>query len=173
MSLRLRNQTCFYSICLLSVFALLLQPGCEGNDHSTGISSNQNERELDQSKKEFDVELQARIKQTEAQFEPYRKNGLVKVTLTPDNGEIFIDNGFVGISKKGLMLPVGTYEIKAVWPDGKQTNKTVFVTPALQQVISWKWNFERNTNGGSGNEKSNMHFDAPLSPTEVTFVKPD
>jgi len=65
------------------------------------------------------------------------------------------------------------YNVKAVWPDGKEVSKKVFVTPALQQIISYKWKFSRNSNGHSGNNKTDIDFDAPLSPTEVTFSKPE
>jgi hypothetical protein len=173
MSHGINNRIPFFSICLLFVFALSLQLGCDDNNYrSSGRSTKQLRLENEQAEKEFDAELQARIDQTEAMFEPYRNNGLVKVKLAPSDGVIYIDNGLVTIPKKGLMLPVGTYDIKAVWPDGKQTIKKVFVTPALQQIISYDWNFSRNTNGGSGNEKAHISFNAPLSPTEVALVSP-
>jgi hypothetical protein len=173
MSHGINNRIRFFSICLLFVFAVSLLLGCEDNNYrSSGRSAKQLRLENEQAEKEFATELQAKIDQTEAVFEPYRKNGLVKVKLAPSDGEIYIDNGLVTIPKKGLMLPVGTYDIKAVWPDGKQTSKKVFVTPALQQIISYKWNFSRNTNGGSGNQKVNISSNAPLSPTEVALVKP-
>lgn len=168
MPLRIKKRTCFYTICLFCLFVLLLQFCCERNNGSTAISNKQ----LKKADKEFEAELKAVMEQTEIMLKPYRDNGLVKVTLDPSNGEIYINNGLVTIPKKGLMLPVGKYDIKAVWPDGKQVTKKVFLTPALQQTVSYNWDFKRNTNGGSGNQKSNINFDAPLTPTELAFVKP-
>ena len=173
MSHGINNLTRFFSTCLLCALALSLQLGCEDNNYSSSRrSTNQSRIENDKAEKEFEAELQAKIDKTEAMLEPYRKNGLLKVKLTPGDGEIYIENGLVTIPQKGLMLPVGTYDITAVWPDGKRTSKKVFVTPALQQMVSYKWDFKRNTNGGSGNQKSNITFDAPFSPTEVALLKP-
>jgi len=167
-----RNRTCFYTICLLCVISLLLQFGCERNDGSTDASIRRMKYQDKKAEKEFEAELKATMEKTELMFKPYRDNGLVKVTLNPADGEIYIDDGLVTIPKKGLMLPVGKYEIKAVWQDGKYVTKKVFVTPALQELISYNWDFKRNTNGGSGNQKSNIKINAPLSPTEVALVKP-
>jgi hypothetical protein len=148
------------------MFLCLFISGCKDN------TTKQARLENEKAEKEFAAELQAKMEQTETMLEPYRKNGRVEVKLTPSDGEIYIDNGLVTIPKKGLMLPVGTYDIKAVWPDGKQTSKKVFVTPALQQMVSYKWDFKRNTSGASGNQKANISFNAPLSSTEVALVKP-
>jgi hypothetical protein len=169
---RIRNVTDFVLICFLCV--VLMQVGCDDRsiDGSRHVSGRQLEKESDQASDEFDVELERRMQQTETMLEPYRKNGLVKVTVEPSDGEIYVDGGLVSIPGKGLMLPIGTYTIKGLWPDGSEISKKVFVTPALQQVISWKWSSSRNVSGGSGSKKSDINFDAPLSPTNVVLTKP-
>ena len=168
-----RSQLFLCSICILFVFAITLQLGCNDREHPpTGKSAKQLRLESDKAEKEFEAELQKRIEQTEATLKPYRTNGLLKVKLTPGEGEVYIDDGLVTIPQKGLMLPIGTYKVKAVWPDGKQVSKKVFLTPALQQMVSYKWDYSRNSRGGSGNQDSNISFNADLSPTEVNLEKP-
>ncbi len=162
-------------VLVVSISVFLMQAGCEnrGANSSRRARASQLEKENDQAAEEFYAELDHRMRQTERMLEPYRKNGLVKVTVEPSDAEIYIDAGLVSIPEKGLMLPIGTYTIKGLWPDGSEVSKRVFVTPALQQVVSWKWNTSRNVSGGSGNKKSDIHFDAPLSPVTVVLTKPE
>lgn len=169
-----KKQTCLISICVLSILILPLQLSCKDNDSytSSGKSAARMRAENKKAKEKFEYELHSTIQKTEAQLEPYRKNGMLKVKLTPQNGEVYINDGMVTIPEKGLMLPVGTYDVKAVWPDGKEITKKVFLTPALQQMPSYSWKFNRNTSGGSGNQDSNISINAPLSPTEVNLTKP-
>lgn len=162
-------------LLVLSLCVFLTQPGCDDRHAKVSHRSTQSqfEKENERAEAEFDANFRQKMLQTEKMFEPYRNNGLVKVTLKPKNAEIYIDGGLATIPEKGLMLPIGTYTIKALWPDGDHATKKVFVTPALQQVISWKWNMSRNTRGDSGNSKANISFDAPLSPVNVTLTKPE
>jgi|GEM_PF-6673863 len=162
-------------VLVFSICVFLMQAGCEnrGANVSRRVKASQLEKEGDQAEEEYYAKLDRRMRQTERMLEPYRRNGLVKVTVEPPDGEIYIDAGLVSIPEKGLMLPIGTYTIKGLWPDGSEVSKRVFVTPALQQVVSWKWDTSRHVSGGSGNEKSNIHFDAPLSPVNVVLTKPE
>ena len=136
-------------VLFLCIFVLFTQSGCENRRTNTSRreGSRQFEKEGDKVEEEFYAELARRMEQTEKMMEPYRKNGLVKVSLQPSDGEVYIDGGVASIPERGLMLPIGTYTVKGLWPDGSEASKKVFVTPALQQAISWKWNVSRNSSG--------------------------
>lgn len=159
--------------CLAEILcACVLIIGCDNHSQSFPAGQAELSSKNKEFEKEFSRELKTKKQEVDRMLEPYSKNGLLKVTTEPSDAEIYIDDGLVTIPDKGLMLPIGTYTLKAVWRDGKEISRKVFVTPALQHAVSWNWKASRNVDGGSGSEKSNINFDATLSPTMVTLIKP-
>lgn len=53
--------------------------------------------------------------------------GIADIRMDPSGGKLFIDGGeYVG-DEKEITLPVGTYEFKAVWQNGKEATRRIFV----------------------------------------------
>jgi len=117
----------------------------------------------------FEKELAAKMAMTEQHLALYRTNGSVVFTVEPNDASIYINDGELGINPKTLLIPSGTYHMKAVWPDGSTVDKKLFVLPALQAPPSFDWTFEHNAKTA----KSNIHFNAPLHKTGVSFIKPN
>jgi len=171
MSVRIRNILPVFLTCFLCLAVLTGQVACE-KQGGRGSSVEAIPAERERSEEEFEAELKQRIRQTEAMLEPYRHNGLVEVTTEPAGAEIYIDDGFVTIPEGGLLLPVGTYTFSACWRAKTKISKKVFVTPALQHIVSYDWSFKQDTSSSGGSRKQNISFNADLTKTEVKLVKP-
>lgn len=108
---KLNKRIFLYFLCLLSALAVL-QFGCDGkSSRSVRRSARQSRVDNEKAQKEFEAKLQNTMRTTELMFKPYRTNGLLKVNLTPPDGEVYVDDGFVTIPKKGLNLLKFCYAI--------------------------------------------------------------
>jgi len=122
-----------------------------------------------EAQKQFEQELEAKMAMSDQYLAPYRTNGYVIFKTEPNDASLYINDGEIGIAGAShILIPAGTYRIKAVWPDGSSVEKNVFVLPALQEPPSYSWNFERD----AGGEKTNIKFNAPLHKTEIALNKP-
>jgi hypothetical protein len=141
-------------LVVMLMMALLFTIGCKDK--------------AEQAYEDFEEELKDKMAMTEQYLAPYRTNGSVVFKVLPNDASIYINDGEIGVNPKHVLIPAGTYQMKAVWPDGSSVDKKLFVLPALQAPPSFDWKFERRNKRA----KSNIHFNAPLHKTEVSFIKP-
>ena len=153
-----------YSIILTMVTTIvLLSMGCQEKH-----LADSNRKSRAEAERDFEEELKDRIAMTEEHLAVYRTNGYVTFKISPNDASIHINGGDIGTVPSHILIPSGTYNIKAVWPDGSFAQKNVFVLPALQAPTSYDWQFEYSNSGA----KSNIKYNAPLHKTEVSFIKP-
>jgi len=148
-------------IACLSI--VLISVGCQ-ETHQVNRSAS-----AVQAEKDFEKTLQDAITASERFLTPYRTNGLVIFKIKPKGAAIYINDGEIGFNVSRLLIPAGTYHMRAVWPNGSSVEKKVFVLPALQEPPSYNWKFERSAWKG----KSSIDFNAPLHKTEIVLNKPE
>lgn len=126
----------FGMVLVFAVFILGCQPG----------------RTSGRMKQELEVmeSLHPQLEMYLRMLEQYRNIGIAEIRINPSNGKLFIDGGeYVGDDKE-IQLPIGTYEFKAVWKDGRETTRRIFVEGALGEgTINLNW----EKTGGSLNWK--------------------
>jgi len=160
----LENHAMKYAILLATVVTFVLSStGCQETHRADSDS-----RSFAQAQKDFEKELKDKIAMTEQHLATYRTNGYVIFKVEPSGASIYINDGDIGTVPSHILIPSGTYHIKAVWPDGRFIEKKLFVLPALQAPTAYDWKFEHSDRG----VKSSINYNAPLHKTEVVLVKP-
>ena len=101
-------------------------------------------------------------------LQPWRHIGIAEIRMRPSGGSLYIDGGeYVG-GEKEIRLPIGAYEFKAVWPDGREVMRKIFVEAALGDdgTVNMGW----NETGGRFNWKIKPDF--VMTKTPVELVRP-
>ena len=76
----------------------------------------------------------------------YKDLGLVDAHVSPGDATLLIDGGEYVDKRDEILLPVGTHEFRAVWPDGREANQSVYVGPAR---VTMNINFHFKQTGSS------------------------
>ena len=98
----------------------------------------------------------------------YSQNGVAVIDISPRPATLFIDGGEYLGGKRGVLLPVGAHEFKAVWSDGRQVVRKVFIEAAWTNV---KFDFKYDINASGA--KANWGVkDADVRRTRVELRKP-
>ncbi|HUT30078.1 MAG TPA: hypothetical protein VMX13_09825 [Sedimentisphaerales bacterium] len=99
----------------------------------------------------------------------YKDIGLAAVKVSPPGAQLHIDGGEYVEGKDEIMLPVGPHRFRAVWPDGRQVTRDVYIVTALTDM-EVKFDF----NEGSHSMDMNWRTEKPeLHKTPVILTKPD
>lgn len=101
-------------------------------------------------------------------LQQWRHIGIAEIRMRPSGGRLYIDGGeYVG-DEKEITLPIGAYEFKAVWPDGREVMRKIFVEAALGDdgTINMGWNET------SGRLNWKIKPDLVTTKTPVELVRP-
>ena len=97
--------------------------------------------------------MQAQMQMFQQQFEnirtaigEWRDLGVVDAQVSPAGATLLIDGGQYLDQPDQIVVPVGTHEFKAVWPDGKEATQKVYVGPAR---VTMNFNYRFGHSGGS------------------------
>jgi hypothetical protein len=90
-----------------------------------------------------------------------RQNGIAEIRMRPGGGRLFIDGGEYLAEEQEIILPVGTYEFKAVWDDGREATRRIFLQPGMSGTATFNMNWQQT--GGQLKWK--------ISPDEIQIKK--
>lgn len=94
--------------------------------------------------------------------------GVADIRMRPSGGRLYIDGGeYVGAEKE-IRLPIGAYEFKAVWKDGREVTRKIFVEAALGGDGSVKMGWKET----GGRLKWDINDDLVRTKTPVELVRP-
>jgi len=112
------------------------------------------------SEKEIDAELARAQKVLEPQLtqylafvEKFRDLGVAEVAVSPSGATLFVDGGEYLGDRASVTLPVGAHEFRAVWPDGAEASRNIYVEPGLGKV-NLEYNYEQTSTGIKAHWKS-------------------
>ena len=98
----------------------------------------------------------------------YKDIGVAAVKMTPPNAKLYIDGGEYIERKDEITLPVGPHSFKAVWPDGSELTRDIYVVTALTDV-----NLKFDLNETSNSMDFKWHTEkTELHKTSVVLKKP-
>jgi len=67
-------------------------------------------------------------------MQAYRDTGLAALTVNPPGAKLYIDGGEYVDTKDEIMLPIGPHRFSAVWPDGAQVTREIYVVTAVTDM---------------------------------------
>jgi hypothetical protein len=109
------------------------------------------------------------IEQWHKIVQEFKNTGIAAIKTNPAGADLFIDGGqYVG-GKDEINLPVGPHQFKAVWPDGRQSTRDIYIVTALTDMdLKFDFNEQDYSMG------MNWHTEKPeLHKTPVILTKPD
>lgn len=101
-------------------------------------------------------------------LEQWMHIGIAEIRMRPPGGRLYINGGeYVG-DEKEITLPIGAYEFKAVWKDGREVTRKIFVEAALGGDGSVNMDWKET----GGRLKWEINNDLVMTKTPVELVRP-
>jgi len=124
------------------------------------------------SEQEIDAELARAQKILMTQYlalvDKFRDLGVAEAEVSPSGAVLFVDGGEYLGDRASVTLPVGAHEFRAVWPDGVETSRNIYVESSLGKM-SLEFNYERTSSGIKVHWKSG---EPEVHKTCVRLVRP-
>lgn len=114
--------------------------------------------------------LQQQLMMYVTMLEQGRHNGIAEIRMRPGGGRLFIDGGEYLGEEREIVLPVGTYEFKALWGDGREATRRIFVLPGMSGTATFNMNWQQT--GGQLKWKISPD-EMEIKKTPVDLVRPN
>jgi hypothetical protein len=145
-----------------------ISAGCNSGQPSRSEVEREKKKAMERTQ-EMVTMMQPQVELIHKIVEEYKDTGLAAVKINRPGAQLYIDGGEYVQGKDEIMLPVGPHRFRAVWSDGAEVARDVYIVTALTDMkVKFDFNEENYSMGMNWRtEKPELHK------TPVILTKPD